>query len=301
MNVNKKFLLIVLLPFFTVLIGTVLYMYRFILTTQVKNKNDDEHRLNTKSQLQSCLYDDNTVEDNKPTRDKKLLKVAGVLLPVPTAIISIFILIQANGLISLSNEIHRIEISPHFRIIENFENNDQVLRIRNYGGNFYSFTSTVRTYIPLTIGGYVYMIPLGGFYMAGVTYSTGDVVIRYFTPDNMLWAHNLFIDTNQFFQYRNILGSINLPVTYVRIRFQNVFGEFETLYLRASDSTKINNEKSKRLVDDFSVFYSANGETYQFNMSNITIDLLYTLATSDLRNSFRFMHLNDWVEYFFGF
>lgn len=208
---------------------------------------------------------------------------------------TLFLLIQANILVGTSNEIHRTEISPHFRIIETVERSgneeyhyskNSVLHIRHYEGNFYAFSSTIRTYIPLSIGNDRYMIPLAGFYRVGIRHLSGDTVITYSNDGNQSKVANIIIEANRMLRDSNVSGSFGLATTYVQIEFQNTFGEFETRYFIASNSERIDNEIGEWYVNNFSASYYFNGETHFFDIDNITADLLYLFATTDRRNSF---------------
>lgn len=209
------------------------------------------------------------------------------------AIFTLILLYQANVMLNLNNEIYKKELYPHFRIVESIENKngdgdytDSIIRIKNYGGNFYSFTPKVRTYIPLIIDDIKYMLPLNGFYTFTFKYSSGDIVSEHSYINNNLKILNMLEEINKILRDENISGSYDYPNSYIKIEYQDIFGGIEIQYFKAYNSEKIDNITGKKYVDDFKPSYTFNNKHYSFDIDSLTVDLLYEFATTDLKVDF---------------
>lgn len=210
-----------------------------------------------------------------------------------TVVLTLILLWQANILVKFNNEIYKKELYPHFRVLESIENRnedgvfaDEVIRIRNYGGNYYSFISHVQTYISLTMDGKKYLMPCSGYYSIHRSYSSGDIVREHFYKDNNLKISNIIKEVNRILWDEKFIGSYGPTITYVKIEYQDIFGGMETLYFEAGSSVKLDNKTGKKYFEDFSSFYNFNGNWYSFDMDEMTVDLLYEFATTGLKEAF---------------
>ena len=215
------------------------------------------------------------------------------VLTIIMGILTVIIALYANNLTETNNELYKKEIYPHFRVINTIENQnekgeycDEVIRIKNYGGNFYKLDSTAKTYILFESDGKTYMMPLLGYFFVSQTYSDGDIVRKHYYPNNNWKIADLIIGVNNILWEEDFSGSYGGPITYVKIAFQDVFGKYATQYFRANDSELLDNDIGEKYVDSFNATLKWNGKSYTFDIDTLTVELLYEFATTDLKNAF---------------
>jgi len=209
------------------------------------------------------------------------------------AVLSVILLFQANVMLNTNNEIYKQELYPHFRTEEKRENMDEndhftdnVIYIRHYSGNFYSLSSSVSTYIPFESNGIRYMMPYKGFHTLTQNMLDENIIRRHSHKNNNLVTLDMLEEVNQLLQVNGKEGSHGYPNSFVKVEYQTIFGGYEILYFKASDSEKVDNETGKKYVDDLISNYEFNGNNYSFYMDGMTVDLLYEFATTALKDAF---------------
>ncbi|MEJ8553528.1 hypothetical protein [Tepidibacter sp. Z1-5] len=147
-------------------------------------------------------------------------------------------------------EYMNIQIQPHFNVSTilgdrkvNGRYADEKLRIYNAGGNFYAFESNVITFLDIEHNNEKYLLPLSYYFFASQGYcGDGGTLVQESTGyENNIKFSDLNKEFNEYLLNHDDFGSIE-TITFLKINYQDVFGQTHTKYFDARNGRLIESE-----------------------------------------------------------
>lgn len=215
------------------------------------------------------------------------------ILTVTNILLTVLIAFFAHRLTQNNNSLLEKEMYPHFRVIETTENPDNdgfycdaIIRIRNHGGNYYSFNSTARTYISYLQEDKEYLLPLRGYYYIHSKPYEGDIVATHFYPGNNYKVATLIKTINERLSTEKNYGHFGGLKTFIKVEYQDVQGKYKTQYFKADNSELIDSSIGEKYVDLFDASAQYNDKTYSFDIDDVSEELLFEFATTALKDAY---------------
>jgi len=252
----------------------------------------------------------NNLNKEKDPKENRLSIISDIIQSICSiisvafiGIITLLLMIQQNNLSNLQNDIsnknnllYEAQMSPHFRTkvfsvtnkIDGFEW-DEVIQIQNYGGNYYTFDSYVFSFIIFNQAGNTYAIPMSDYYF--YFSETNNVTIEHFTNCKIKFK-DLIDEANDNLKNKNSGDSYDSywdgyydgVVTYVKISYQNIFGEEKIQYFKARDSRLLDNDTGEKYYNLSRNSVKIKGVEY--SSINIDLELMLEFANTDLKNQY---------------
>ena len=226
-------------------------------------------------------------------KSNEIQSICALISVLIIGVLGLMVSYQQTDLSNQNNILYEKEISPHFRINElSVKNSDEsffeeVIQIKNHGGNYYMFRADVFSFIIFYQGGNAYAIPMKDYYCFSFAKSSNvDNVIEEHFTEYRSKIHDLILEANKCLREnddRYLNGTYGHVVNYVRINYQNVLGEEKTQYFEAENSKLIDNDIGDKYYDLCSLKYY-NDEGIGFSVIGMDVETMLEFATTDLKN-----------------
>lgn len=184
-------------------------------------------------------------------------------------------------------KLYKLEVSPHFNVStmigerkEEGKYMDKELHIYNSGGNFYDFDCNIITYLNINVSDKEYLMPLAYFYSANQEIFGSDnglVFISYGYDSNAAESKiRKMIRESELFKESYVSGK---TITYARIKYQDISGNYNTLYFNSNTGKLLGKEQGENLFNNHN-FYLRRFNKYKtcpdggVNSDTITIEVI---------------------------